>query len=302
MTDPLTTQNPLAERRFAYAQAAARDRDFAAAAEVLEQTLELDPRWSAAWFALGDARQQSANFEGARKAFAEALRLDPADRQGASLRLAALEGRAPASLPPAYVARLFDDYAPRFEGHLTAELMYRGPQILRDAVNALAPVRRFRRALDLGCGSGLAGAAFRPIVEQLAGVDLSAAMVEEARRTGVYDALEVGDVAAFLRAQAPGEADLILAADVFVYLGDLAPTLLAAAAALAPDGLVAFTTEAEAGENYGLSETLRFRHSRRYLERTLAGADLGPLKLEPASTRREAGVDVQGFVVVARRP
>ena len=154
-------------------------------------------------------------------------------RTGRARRCGWQRSRTRADRPaPAYVARLFDDYAPRFERHLTSELGYRGPRILRDAVEAVAPVRRFRRALDLGCGSGLAGAAFRPIVESLAGVDLSPAMIEEARRTGVYDGLEVGDVAAFLAKQTSGEADLILAADVFVYLGDLAPTLQAAAAAL----------------------------------------------------------------------
>ena len=46
MSDPLITQDPIAERRYAYAQAAARERDWPAAAEVLEQTLEIDPRWA----------------------------------------------------------------------------------------------------------------------------------------------------------------------------------------------------------------------------------------------------------------
>jgi predicted TPR repeat methyltransferase len=301
VTDPLCTGNPLAERRYAYAQAAARDRDFAAAAEVLEQALELDPHWAAAWFALGEARQQLGAFEPARAAFAQSLRFDAEDRQGASLRLAAIDGEAPAALPPAYVARLFDDYAPRFERHLTGELSYRGPQILSDAVEALAPGRHFRRALDLGCGSGLAGVAFRPRVGELAGVDLSTAMVEKARRTGVYDALVVGDVVDFLRSSAPGGADLIVAADVFVYLGDLAPAMAAAAVALSAEGVFAFTAEAEPGEDFGLGETLRFRHSRAYLARTLTASGLRALRLEAASTRREAGSDVAGFLVIAQR-
>lgn len=223
MTDPLVTSDPIAERRFAYAQAAARDRDWLAAVDVLEQTLELDPRWAAVWFALGEARQQLSEFDAAHKAFSEALRLDARDRQGASIQLAALEGRQPDALPPAYIARLFDDYAPRFSNHLTVELGYRGPQILSEAVSTAAPRRRFPRALDLGSGSGLAGAIFRSRVDELVGVDLSPAMIEEAKRTGLYDALQVGDVVDFLREQAPGVADLVLAADVFVYLGGSHP-------------------------------------------------------------------------------
>ena len=301
MSDPLITQDPIAERRYAYAQAAARERDWPAAAEVLEQTLEIDPRWAAAWFALGEARERLVERDAARKAFAEALRLDAADRQGASLRLAALDGRQPDALPPAYVARLFDDYAPRFSSHLTAELGYRGPQVLSEALNAAAPARRFRRTLDLGCGSGLAGAVLRTQTDVLVGVDLSPGMIEEARRTGLYDALEVGDVVAFLNAEAAGGADLIVAADVFVYLGDLAPALGAAARALAQGGLLAFTVEAEPGEAFSLGASLRFRHSRDYVASALAAAGLRPLTLALASTRREAGADVAGFVVVAGR-
>ncbi len=298
--DALVTEDPIAERRYAYARAAARDLDWQTASDVLEQTLEIDPRWSAAWFALGEARQQLSAFGAAGDAFAEALRLDPPDRQGASLRLAALEGRPPGELPAAYVARLFDDYAPRFASHLVDDLGYCGPQVLLDAVQAVAPRRRFRRALDLGCGSGLAGATFRPLVDRLTGVDLSPAMIEEARRSGVYDAIEVGEVAAFLKAQRPGSADLIIAADVFVYLGDLGRTLAAAAAALAADGVIAFTIEVEPGDGFALGETLRFRHSRLYLIEALGAANLQVLSLEAAEVRSEASVQVEGVVVIAK--
>jgi predicted TPR repeat methyltransferase len=301
MTDPLKTDHPIAERRYAYAQAAARERDWQAAAEVLEQTLEIDPRWAAAWFALGEARERLSDLDAARHAFGETLRLDAADRQGASLRLAALDGRRPDSLPPAYVARLFDDYAPRFASHLTVELAYRGPEVLSEALTAAAPGRRFRRALDLGCGSGLAGAVLRTRTDVLVGVDLSPGMIEEARRSGLYDALEVGDVVTFLNEQAIGGADLVAAADVFVYLGDLAPALGAAARTLAADGLLAFTVEAESGERFSLGPGLRFRHSRTYLASALAAAGLGTLTLEAASSRREAGAEVEGFVVVAEQ-
>ncbi len=301
MPSPLRTENPLAERRYAYAQAAARDGDFAAAAEVLEQTLELDPRWAAAWFALGESRQQFGDFLRAREAFAEALRLDPSDAQGASVRIAALDETAPKALPAAYVARLFDDYAPRFDEHLTRQLNYRGPQFVVTALDAAAPGRRFLRALDLGCGSGLMAAALRSRADAIAGVDLSPGMIERARRTKLYDALAVGDIVAFLAAEPEAHADLVVAADVFVYLGDLAPVFAAIARALQPDGLAAFTVEAEAGQNFGLGATLRYRHSRCYVERTLHSAGLAPLSIGGVSTRTEAGTPVPGLIVVARR-
>ena len=299
MSDPLRAKNPIAERRYAYARAAARDRDFSAAAEVLEQALEVEADWAPAWFALGEARQQLGAFAAARDAFAQALRLDAEDRQGASLRLAALEGREVGALPRAYVARLFDDYAPRFNAHLTGDLAYRGPAVLFDAVQARAPGRRFLRALDLGCGTGLAGVAFRAFVDDLRGVDLSPAMIDEARQAEIYDGLEVGDVVEALAAEPAARVDLILAADVFVYLGELAPAFSAARRALAPGGLLTFTVEAEPGDAFALGETLRFRHSRAYVSRALGAAGLTILTLEPTSTRREAGVEVPGLIVVA---
>jgi len=298
MTSPLRTQNPLAERRFAYAQAAARDGDFAAAAEVFEQALELDPAWATAWFALAAARQRQGNFPAARAAFARSVDLDPTDAQGASVRIAALDGVAPKTLPAAYMARLFDDYAPRFDAHLTEDLRYRGPLLLAQAIQAAAPGRRFASAIDLGCGSGLMAAPLRARVETLVGVDLSPGMIEEARKTGLYDALEVGDVVDFLEGQTA--ADLIVAADVFVYLGDLAPTFAAAAQALTSDGLFAFSVESERGEGFGLGETLRYSHSRAYLLATLAGAALEAVYLREASIRREAGTAVPGLIVIAQ--
>src|SRR5271155_3622804 len=121
--DPLASGDPLAERRFAYARAAADEGDFSAAAEVLEQALERAPDWAAAWFALGEARERLGDVDAAAEAYRAALRSDPTDPQGATARLA-LTGRGdpPTSLPAAYVARLFDQYAPRFEAHLTGTL------------------------------------------------------------------------------------------------------------------------------------------------------------------------------------
>ncbi len=96
-------------------------------------------------------------------------------------------GRRSTSLPPAYVARLFDDYAWRFDKHLIKNLGYRAPALIADALSAVAPGRGFVSALDLGCGTGLMGAPLRERIDRLAGVDLSAAMIAKARERGLYD-------------------------------------------------------------------------------------------------------------------
>jgi predicted TPR repeat methyltransferase len=300
--DPLASGGLIAERRFAYAKAAAEEGDWGAAAELFEQALERAPHWAAAWFALGEARNKLGDFEVAAQAFRETLVADPADAQGAMARLALIgRGEAPDALPHAYVARLFDDYAPRFDKHLTDNLGYRAPALIAEALSAVVPGRRFVSALDLGCGTGLMAEALRGRVGHLVGVDLSAAMIAKARERGVYDRLVVGDAAAMLAREPPGTSDLIVAADALVYIGDLAPLFSAVVTALAPHNLFAFSVETFEGDRFKLEPTMRFAHSRSYIETTAREVGLRPLLVQSASTRSEAGADAPGLICVFGR-
>jgi predicted TPR repeat methyltransferase len=300
--DPLASGDLIAERRFAYAKAAADEGDFGAAAELFEQALELAPHWAAAWFALGEAREKLGGLDAAAQAFRQTLVADPEDAQGAAARLALMgRGKAPGALPQAYIARLFDDYAPRFDKHLTDNLGYRAPALIAEALGAVASDRRFASALDLGCGTGLMGEALRGRVDRLAGVDLSAAMIAKARERGFYDRLVLGDAVAMLGREAPGISDLIVAADALVYIGDLAPLFAAVARVLTSDGIFAFSVETCEGDGFKLEPTMRFAHSRSYVEATAREAGLQPLLIRSASTRREAGADAPGLICVFGR-
>ena len=298
----LASGDLIADRRFAYAKAAADEGDWSAAADVFEQALERAPHWAAAWFALGEAREKLGDLDAAAQAFRQALAADPSDAHGAMARLA-LIGRTdpPDALPQAYIARLFDDYAPRFDAHLTENLGYRAPALIADALNAVAPGRRFASGLDLGCGTGLMGETLRGRIDHLTGVDHSEAMIAKARERGVYDRLVVGDAAALLMREPPEAFDLIIAADSLVYIGDLAPPFAAVGAALAADGLFAFSVESCEGEGFALEPTMRFAHGRGYVEATAREAALRPLLIQSASTRREAGADVPGLICVFER-
>lgn len=296
----------LADRRYAYAEAALKEGDAVAAADLLAQTVEIVPRWAPAWFLLGVARVALLDTAGAAAAFRESLRLDPTDVIGARLHLARL-GQAPAAaaMSDAYVRSLFDDYAGRFDEHLTRSLGYRGPALLMQALRKVAGAApRFAQVLDLGCGTGLMGEVIRPHAVRLAGCDLSPAMVEKARAKGLYDALAAAELLAFLAGEAPGGADLVLAADVFVYVGDLAPVFAAVARALAPAGLFAFSVQAPAGEEAGfvLGDDLRYAHGEAYLRATAAAAGLAVRLVEAAATRLDRGVAVPGLVAVLERP
>jgi predicted TPR repeat methyltransferase len=297
--------NLVADRRYAFGRELASRGDLAAAADLFAQAAEAEPAFAAAWFALGETAAKLGNHAGAVAAFERALALDPQDRSGAALHLARLGAADPAqAMSRAYIETLFDQYAPRFDGALEA-LAYRGPQLILDAVTRARPNANFAAALDLGCGTGLAGATFRPRVAHLTGIDLSPGMIAGARAKGVYDRLEIAEIAAFLRDEqtARRRYDLVIAADVFAYLYDLAPVVRAVAEVLGEGGVVAFTVETEEDDRDGvaLGEKLRYRHSAGHVRAAVETAGLDVVKLAPASTRNEAGGAVPGLVAVATR-
>jgi predicted TPR repeat methyltransferase len=295
---PLSSGNPLLDRRLAWARGSLDKGEAAAAAALLAEIVAEAPNFLAAWFALGEAHAQAGALNEAAAAFRRALSLDPADRLGASLRLTRL-GAEPAPMPPAYVRALFDQYAGRFEREL-GHLSYRGPAVLAAAIDTVAgTARRFDRVLDIGCGTGLMGTAIRPRAGALVGVDLSPAMLAEARAKGLYDRLLAADLVEFLAAEA-GAFDLIVAADVLVYIPDLAPVLAVAARVLAPDGLFAFTLEHSEGEP-ALGAGLRYAHGTVHLREAAAAAGLSVRHLAPVSTRSEKGRPVASLVAVLSR-
>lgn len=207
----------------------------------------------------------------------------------------------PAGIPKAGVTKLFDDYANRFDAHLEVKLGYRVPSMLAAAVAETKPATPLN-VLDLGCGTGLVGAALRPLARWLHGVDLSAAMIEKSRARGVYDELTCGDMLDVLRDSAAGAQryDLIAAADVLIYVGDLVPVFEAAANALRPGGLLAFSVEAGGGDRYHLQASRRYAHSRPYLEHLARILGFTIERFDTITVRTEAGSPVPGYLVVMR--
>jgi len=300
----LSSGDLIADRRYQFGRDLAGRGDFPAAADLYAQAVEAAPAFAPAWFALGEVRARLGDDAGAAAAFRRALASDPDDRCGAALHLARLgAGDAAHAMSRAYVRTLFDQYAPRFDEALKS-LAYGGPARLRETVEKARPGVTFARMLDLGCGTGLAGRAFRPLVRHLAGIDLSPAMVAQARAKQVYDRLETGDLVPFLAAEQGngGSYDLVVAADVFVYLFDLAPVAAAAAKILCPDGLFAFTVETHEGNGVELGEKLRYRHGAAHVRGALETAGLRLLALSPVTTRTEAHESVPGLLALAVRP
>jgi predicted TPR repeat methyltransferase len=294
----------IADRRYKWAIEEARRGDLAGAADILAQALELAPRFATAWFALGAIHDSLGDRAGAIAAFTKASEADAEDYHGARLQLARLgAGEATPDMTATYVRRLFDQHAAEFDEALRDRLAYRGPELLLESVQAAAPKPlRIGAMLDLGCGTGLAGAAFRPFVDWLVGVDLSPGMIERARAKGLYDKLVVDDIVHVLDRQGDEASyHLVTAADVFVYCGNLMPIATAVARVLAPDGLFAFTVETHGRSDVRLQPTLRYAHGADHVRAALAATRLKSLIFTEASTREEKGTPVPGLIVVAVR-
>ena len=300
----MTSGNSQADRRLEFALALKAEGDYLAAASALEQVLELAPDWAAAHFTLGEVREAACQRDAAIAAYAACLVRDPDDVMGAGVRLALMGATPmPAALPEAYVQTLFDQYAPAFERSLLGNLSYRAPRQLREAVESLISAEaKWARVLDIGCGTGLAGEVFRGRAAWLEGVDLSAGMVAVAGRKKLYDQLETAEAVGFLGDLADASYDFAVAADVVIYMGDLAPLFTGVARILKPGALFALTTQRGEGEGYLLGGEHRFSHSVPYLRRIAAGAGLEVALLRDAVCRTEKGQDVPSLVCVLRKP
>lgn len=272
-----------------------------AAVETLQPILRRRPDHAAGQSVLGRAWLDLGERAKALAALRACLDADPADPHGAELLIARIEGDTTETMSQAYVRALFDRYAERFDEDLTIRLKYQAPQTLRAAVDqVLGAGTADLHVLDVGCGTGLAGVAFRPLAARLHGSDLAPRMVKKAGSRGVYDCLEVGEMTAVM-ARDPGSWDLVVAADVLVYVGGLAEVMAAAALALKPGGLFCATTERCDGDGFALGPSRRFAHSPAYVRRMAAEAGLEIVVLEEAVPRWERGQPVPGLVLVARR-
>jgi predicted TPR repeat methyltransferase len=292
----------VADRRYQWALDYLKRGDAPAAADILAQVVKTAPGFATAWFALASIRERLGDRDGAVAAFTAARDADREDYHGARLHLARLGvGEATPSMTGVYVRRLFDQHAPEFDAALVERLDYRGPQLLLESVRThVRQPMKLGSVLDLGCGTGLSGAAFRPYCDWLVGVDISPGMVEQARAKGLYDRLAVSDLLEFLAGESGAQNHLVLAADVFVYCSDLLSIAAGAAKALAPGGLFAFSVETHDLPGVRLQETLRYAHSADHVRAAVAAAGLNLLQLSEASTRSERGEPVQGLIAVAR--
>ena len=213
------------------------------------------------------------------------------------------QGQTPSTQPSALVGSLFDHMATSFDQHLVQRLHYQLPQQLARQLLQWHPDRRLH-LLDLGCGTGLLGAALGPIDGDLGGVDVSAGMLALAARHGVYQQLQQGNLLELLAAMAPGRYQVVAALDVFIYVGALQQVVPACARLLAPGGRLVFSCEsAEPHEaDLVLRSSGRYAHQQQQVLALCRASGLQQIEVQPVALRLEAGRPLPGFLLVAQRP
>ncbi len=234
--------------------------------------------------------------EKAQKFYERLLRVNP-DHTSAAYMLSAIRGEECRTAPTDYVESVFDDYSGNYEKSLVEQLGYEIPAKLgRYYQSYPKKQQKVENCLDLGCGTGLAGEVFAPFCDNITGIDLSAKMLYEAEKKEIYDSLLKSDLSCFLQ-DTKTSWDLIVAADVFTYLGDLQPIFKACQKSAAPGCIFCFSVERlNMNISYKLMETGRFAHSPVYIrEIGLANGWQIDHEIE-TGLRKEKGHWVQGVI------
>lgn len=289
----------LAEAHNNLGNALRKQRRLDEAEAAYRRAVRLNPRYVLALTNLGFVLGLQNKKDASREAFEKVLEIDP-DNGVAAFSRDTLRGETPESAPREYVEQLFDQYAESFDRHLVDHLEYRTPDLLRELLVESMAGRIFENGLDLGCGTGLSGVALRDLVKSLSGVDLSRRMIEEAEKKKVYDALHVADLEEFLE-QSGRRYDLFVAADVFVYIGDLSGIFAAVRANAASGAAFAFSVEASDEEGYVLRGSERYAHGTDYVLSLASEHGFRVLERTRVELRKERGAGVPGDLYVLER-
>ena len=268
----------------------------------LQRLLAAQPKSQAIALALGRALLEAGEADGAARVLAALTNSRGSCRKRALAAVVEAERmKALQRSPAGYVRHLFDQFAPDYDRCMVADLNYRAPAILRALAEMVMGSMTDLDVLDLGCGTGLAAAAFRDVAQRLDGVDLSPRSIERARAREIYTDLFVADLEDFLQRHGR-RYDLLIAADTLVYFGDLASVFRGAFRRLRGGRFFLFTVEKQVEPGFSLGPKRRYHHSGEYLRDAAVAAGFAVMGLLDCTPRFGAGQPVDGLAVALQRP
>jgi len=264
-----------------------------------DKAIQLKPDYANAYSNRGNALRDLGQLEEAVTCFDKAIQLNP-DNHSAQHMINSILGHDSDSTPREYVENLFNRYAKKFEHNLVDKLEYKMPSLLKKTLSGLDLVnKKLNKAVDLGCGTGLAGVAFRNIVNTLVGIDLSKEMIHKAEEKNVYDNLIVNDIISGLQSL-DTNFDLFISSDVFIYVGDLRPLFGSVKKYANNRSLFVFSTEDTNSDNFHLRKTGRFAHSKDYVLSIASDYGFKLEHFERSNLRKQKGIWIVGGIYILR--
>jgi predicted TPR repeat methyltransferase len=278
------------------------------AAENYRKALAIKPDYADAHNNLGDALMTLGQLVDAAESYRQAIKFDPEKYECTQHLIAACTGITTDAPPGEYIEKVFDEYANTFDNHLVQKLGYKMPKELVALLGQTIELPDGKwDVLDLGCGTGLSGLEILPHAKQLVGVDLSTKMLEKAKARNIYQRLEHSDLLTMMRNEAASSYDVIIAADVFIYLGRLDDIVSEVRRLLRAGGFFLFSVEAmettdsndlKDAPEFRLNHSVRYAHSVNYLEKLAAAHDFSYLNLVSIPVRLEQGNPVTGWATI----
>lgn len=241
--------------------------------------------------------------ERAARLFEKVLALDPADRHGAAIALAALKGGPlPERHSDGMVVEMYRQKAAAWDQDvLRPGDSYFGPDHVARLLEPRLQGDASLDILDLGCGTGNCGPFLAPSARRLVGVDLSPDMLREAEKKGLYGELAEREIGDYLKTA--GEPfDVVVGAGVFIMFSSLESIFAAVAGRMRPGGLFALTLYRSSGPDIEIRPNSHFGHSRSYLERAAAEAGLESVEVQEVIHETAEGQEQPGFAVLLRKP
>jgi predicted TPR repeat methyltransferase len=228
------------------------------------QSIALKSDFAEAHCNLGVTLHELGILEEAEDSFRQAIVIKP-DYPFAKHMLAALSGETTTTAPRDYVEGLFDHCAAKFEHSLVDNLEYKIPKMIVEMILKNNPGGMLGSILDLGCGTGLTGLEIKKYCTNLEGIDLSARMLDEARKKNAYDRLAYRDIVDYLFTENLN-FDYFVSTDVFIYIGDLSNIFKLIKSQNNSGGKLVFSTEHTDKGEFCLEKSGRYSHSKTYIE------------------------------------
>lgn len=282
--------------------------DLAKALAIYDQAIDNNCRSSEIFRRSGIIAHKMGDKDMARARFMAGLALKPNDP--VLLHFVSLsETYTPKSLPDAFIAERNNQLAANYETEMIGN-NYRIPGLLRQAVMKIRPridpsrpnPQKLSSVLDLGCGTGMIGIMLSDVAVLLKGVDLSVQMLRSAQLKGVYTEFDVIAADKALTEETR-HYELITAAGLMAYIGDVAEFAKKLLGRLQPGGVVIFDFEAVSDTTtYRLTEEGLFIHNADYVKQSLEKTGFEIAAFDAEVLWRQNGREHKGYLVTATKP